>query len=33
MTQFDIQFELDWNKYSIKAILERKNKPWGGNDD
>ena len=23
MTEFDIQFELDWEKYSINAILER----------
>ena len=33
MTEWDYIFERDWNKYSINAILERKNKPWGGNDD
>lgn len=26
MTEFDIEFEIEWKKYSIKAILERKNK-------
>ena len=26
MTDFDEIFEEDWAKYSIKAILERKNK-------
>lgn len=26
MTEFDEIFEEDWEKYSIKAILERKNK-------
>lgn len=26
MTDFDIIFERDWNKYSINAILERKKK-------
>ena len=32
MTEWDYIFERDWSKYSIKAILERKNKPWGGNN-
>ena len=26
MTEWDIIFERNWNKYSIKAILERKKK-------
>lgn len=26
MTEFDIEFEIEWEKYSINAILERKNK-------
>lgn len=26
MTEWDYIFERDWNKYSIKAILERKKK-------
>lgn len=26
MTEWDYIFEIEWNKYSINAILERKNK-------